>query len=351
MSRFKKVFLPILLLALAIGSEIVGIIVCGKMLPDYKNEVFIEENQNINQLIFVDNKDNSRFYPWLSYHADEMVSAQSYIENHLYDQSLDVFFNNSSENVEKYDLDDYVLKKIIISEINQLVFYIIEDLDRSNYPQENIDFSKDIKFDNNASVIYLKDVKYINQNNETKLLDLVVKLSTYDVLYFRIRNENPEKPTSQEISRKNKELLENVEEIFTYLIEWTPPNYKEIEEKDKYDSEEFEIGESNNLEEKNAKNYSDNIIYNYITSLNMVDFYLEEDKFVFCTMSSDKFILPVRIVVSAQILNSQYTIFSNSDELIIVLSGMDDNSKYSDTILYYSISENKITGFSTKSTF
>lgn len=350
MKRFKKVFLPILLLALAIGSEIVGIIVCGKMLPDYKNEVFIEENQDINQLIFVDNKDNLRFYPWLSYHADEMVSASSYVENHLYDQSLDVFLNNSSEKVEKYDLDDYLLKETIISEINELIFFIIENLDRSNYPQENTDFYKDIKFDNNASVIYLKDVKYINQNNETKLLDLVVKLSSYDILYFRIRNENPEKPTSQEISRKNKELLENVEEIFKYLIEWSTQGYKEIEER-VYDGEEFDVSESNALEEKDTKNYSDNVISNYMTSLNIEDFYLEEDKIVFYTIPNDKFIQPVHIVVSTQILNSQYTIFSNSDELIIVLSGMDDNSKYSDTILYYSISENKITGFSTKSTF
>ena len=111
MSKFKKFILPTLLLTLAMGAEITGIIFCGKMLPDYKNEIFTEEKKNITQLNLLQFGDNSRFYPWLSYREDELISAPSYITSHIYDQSLDTFANSLGD--DRYNYDDEALKKIM----------------------------------------------------------------------------------------------------------------------------------------------------------------------------------------------------------------------------------------------
>ena len=138
MSKFKKFILPTLLLTLAMGAEITGIIFCGKMLPDYKNEIFTEEKKNITQLIFVDDGDNSRFYPWLSYREDELISAPSYITSHIYDQSLDTFANGLGD--DRYNYDDEALKKIMFENINKMIFYVIQTLDINNIPKENTDF-------------------------------------------------------------------------------------------------------------------------------------------------------------------------------------------------------------------
>lgn len=309
MSKFKKFILPTLLLTLAMGAEITGIIFCGKMLPDYKNEIFTEEKKNITQLIFVDDGDNSRFYPWLSYREDELISAPSYITSHIYDQSLDTFANSLGD--DRYNYDDEALKKIMLDNINEMIFYVIQTLDINNIPKENTDFSQNVEFDNNASIMHIKDFKYTNQNNKVKLLDLVVKLGDNSILYFRVRSEDPPKPDSQEINQKSKEISENVGSAIDYLTKLMESQYSDY----------------------------------------MPEMYVDNGNYVFSTIADDKFAFPIRVVISSMISNSQYTVFSNGDELILVLSGNDNTSKYSDTILYYSISDKKLTGFSMKSTF
>lgn len=323
MNKFRKLILPIVFVIMAIGTEIVGIVICGNMLPSHKNEVFSEEKKNITQLIFVNDEDNSRFYPWLSYHEEELVSVQTYIENHLYDQSIETF--RPQLDIDNSLIDDEYSKKEIISTFNQMILYTIEKLDNKNYPADEIDFSKYAKFDNNASIVCIKDLEYKNQNNETKLLDLVIKLNSNDILYLRIRNKNPPKPTSQEINQKSKELSDCVEQTFEYN------------------------SESDN-KEKNNKN-SDNVILQYLQSVNLTDSYYENGRYIFSSPSYDKTAFSIRVVIPSILASSQYTVFSNNDELMIVFSGTNNTSKYSDTILYYSISEDRITGFSIRSTF
>lgn len=323
MNKFRKLILPIVFVIMAIGTEIVGIVICGNMLPSHKNEVFSEEKKNITQLIFVNDEDNSRFYPWLSYHEEELVSVQTYIENHLYDQSIETF--RPQLDIDNSLIDDEYSKKEIISTFNQMILYTIEKLDNKNYPADEIDFSKYAKFDNNASIVCIKDLEYKNQNNETKLLDLVIKLNSNDILYLRIRNKNPPKPTSQEINQKSKELSDCVEQTFEYN------------------------SESDN-KEKNNKN-SNNVILQYLQSVNLTDSYYENGRYIFSSPSYDKTAFSIRVVIPSILASSQYTVFSNNDELMIVFSGTNNTSKYSDTILYYSISEDRITGFSIRSTF
>lgn len=344
MSKFKKFILPTLLLTLAMGAEITGIIFCGKMLPDYKNEIFTEEKKNITQLIFVDDGDNSRFYPWLSYREDELISAPSYITSHIYDQSLDMFANSLGD--DRYNYDDEALKKIMLENINEMIFYVIQTLDINNIPKENTDFSQNVEFDNNASIMHIKDFKYTNQNNKTKILDLVVKLGDNSILYFRVRSENPPKPDSQEINQKSKEISEDVCSAIDYLTKSMESQYSELALTDMYFSEQ------NEYEEDVAEQpLESNKIYDYISSIYMPEMYVDNGNYVFSTIADDKFAFPIRVVISSMISNSQYTVFSNGDELILVLSGNDNTSKYSDTILYYSISDKKFTGFSMKSTF
>lgn len=344
MGKFKKFILPILLLTLAMGVEITGIIFCGKMLPDYKNEIFTEEKKNITQLVFVDDGDNSRFYPWLSYREDELVTAPSYITSHIYDQSMDMFANGLGD--DKYSYDEEALKKIMLENINTMVSYIIQTLDSNNIPKEDTDFSQNVKFDNNASIMCIKDFKYTNQNNKAKLLDLVVRLGDTSVLYFRVRSENPPKPDSQEINQKSKEISEDVNSAVDYLMKLIESQHYETEIKDMYFSEKREDDEE--IIEEPLEN---NIIYDYIESIYMPEMYIDNGNYVFSTIADDKFAFPIRIVISSMISNSQYTVFANGDELILVLSGSDNTSKYSDTILYYSISDKKLTGFSMRSTF
>lgn len=343
MSKFKKFILPTLLLTLAMGAEITGIIFCGKMLPDYKNEIFTEEKKNITQFIFVDDGDNSRFYPWLSYREDELISAPSYITSHIYDQSLDTFANGLGD--DRYNYDDEALKKIMFENINKMIFYVIQTLDINNIPKENTDFSQNVEFDNNASIMHIKDFKYTNQNNKVKLLDLVVKLGDNSILYFRVRSENPPKPDSQEINQKSKEFSEDVGSAIDYLTKFMK-FHSEISPTDMYFSERGE-----DEEEITEQPSESNIIYSYISSIYMPEIYIDNGNYVFSTIANDKFAFPIRIVISSIISSSQYTVFSNGDELILVLSGNDNTSKYSDTILYYSISDKKITGFSMRSTF
>lgn len=226
-----------------------------------------------------------------------------------------------------------------------MILFVIEKLDSNNFPANESDFYQSVKFDNNASIMYLKDFKYINENNETKLFDLVMRLSSGDILYFRIRNENPAKPTSQEISQKSKELSEDVGETFSYLAKLLSG------EQDVNKEEEVQEAQQMNYSEEDSEtDYKDNIICDYLMSIKMQEGYIENVNYVF-SATDDKFDFSIRVVISPVIFSSQYTIFSNGDELMVVLSGTDNNSKYSDTILYYSISENKITGFSLKRTF
>lgn len=340
MSNHKKMFLPILLLILAVGIEIVGIILCGKMLPDYKNEVFSDEKNNITSLIFIGDEDNSRFYPWLSYHEDEMIPVRTYIENHLYDRSVEIFTYTDNDSDNK---SDAALKETVIYNLNQMIFCAIENLDSENYPKEDIDFSKYAEFDNNASILRIKNLEYKNRDNKTKLLDLVMLYSN-DILYFRIRDKNPPKPTSQEINAKSKKLSENVIETFDLLTTLVPELPKNSE---KEISREQSVQNADNY----SKSYSENILINYITNIKTADFYIDDGRYIFSSATDDKFNIPVRITVPSIITSSQYTVFSNNDELMIVFSGADNRSKYSNTILYYSISENRITGFSMRTIF
>lgn len=341
MNKFRKLILPIVLVIMAIGTEIVGIVICGNMLPSHKNEIFSEEKKKITQLVFVDGEDNTRFYPWLSYHEEELVSVQTYIENHLYDQSIEMF--RSQLDIDKFLIDDEYVKKEIIYTFNQMILYTIEKLDNKNYPADEIDFSKYAKFDNNASIVCIKDLEYKNQDNETKLLDLVIKLNSNDIMYLRIRNKSFPKPTTQEINQKSKELSDCVGQTFEYITELFSLQQKTQE------IEEMYYSESDNKEKDNKNN--DNVILQYLQSINLTDNYYENGRYIFSSSSDDKTAVHIRVVIPSILASSKYTVFSNSDELMIVFSGTDNTSKYSDTILYYSISEDRITGFSIRSTF
>ena len=234
----------------------------------------------------------------------------------------------------------------MLENINEMIFYVIQTLDINNIPKENTDFSQNVEFDNNASIMHIKDFKYTNQNNKTKILDLVVKLGDNSILYFRVRSENPPKPDSQEINQKSKEISEDVCSAIDYLTKPMESQYSELALTDMYFSEQ------NEYEEDVAEQpLESNKIYDYISSIYMPEMYVDNGNYVFSTIADDKFAFPIRVVISSMISNSQYTVFSNGDELILVLSGNDNTSKYSDTILYYSISDKKFTGFSMKSTF
>lgn len=347
MSGFRKFILPVALVVLAISIEIVGIIFCGKMLPDYKNEVFAEEKKNITQLIFVNDEDNSRFYPWLSYHEDEFTPAQSYIENHLYDPNIEFMISSYDETYSFKEMDDRERKEVIIYNFNQMILYAIETFDAENYPEEEIDFLMYAKFDNNASILCIKDCEYKNRAGETKLLDLVMKVDTKDMQYFRIRDKSPAKPTSQQISQKSKELSENVDETLEYFAKWPEELIKE-ESEDYYTDNEIQ---QTFVETDNSQKYNNhNIINEYLISIPVSLGYWQDDNY-HIIMNEGKLGFQISVVVPSVLLNSQYTVFSNGDELMVVFSGSDDASKYSDTILYYSISEDRIIGFSIGNTF
>ena len=98
----------------------------------------LRKRKNITQLIFVDDGDNSRFYPWLSYREDELISAPSYITSHIYDQSLDMFANSLGD--DRYNYDDEALKKIMLENINEMIFYVIQTLDINNIPKRKYRF-------------------------------------------------------------------------------------------------------------------------------------------------------------------------------------------------------------------
>ncbi len=66
---------------------------------------------------------------------------------------------------DRYNYDDEALKKIMLENINEMIFYVIQTLDINNIPKENTDFSQNVEFDNNASIMHIKDFKYTNQNN------------------------------------------------------------------------------------------------------------------------------------------------------------------------------------------
>lgn len=357
-AKLRKYLLPFLMIILAGSVELVGVLLCGKMIPDYKNELFTEEKRNITQLMFIDEEENSRFYPWLSYDESDCVTVDEYLKrlytsDYVMKTVTGVSENDEMKGVYK-DIDIEALKQELcsseIEDFNNMVIFIIYVFDGENAVDQETDFSKEIMIDENKNMIYLKDFECSDSNGEKKLLDLVMTLGNKDVLYYRFRSKDTKKATATEINQKSKELTEDVQYVMENFSKYFSEDEITTEVNGYYDEEQKEIEDK--IEENSVSEADKNIITDYFSGfysgypIESFDVYYQ-DEMICCSFGSDGW-NPYPIIVSfPQYLDElQYSIFSYDDELMIVFSDNNTSFEISNIILYYSMSDERITGFS-----
>lgn len=363
-AKLRKYLLPFLLIILAGSVELVGVVLCGKMIPGYKNEVFAEEMNRTTQLMFVDEEDNSRFYPWLSYCENDFVTAEKYFkEKYTYEYVEKTLGISENDKLKDSSLSSYMetlrqeLYSSEIEDFNSMIMFIIYVFDGENAVNEKTDFSKEVMINENKEIICLKNFECSSSDGKKKLLDLVMTLGNKEILYYRFRSENAKDASATEINQKSKELTEDVQFVIANFSKFFPENeisYSELTEMNDDNITNYDVEK-----QKDWEIYGDisdttdvankNIILEYFSGKYPIETfnYYYQDGMIYYSFGSDGCNpYPITIKLPSHLDKLQYSVFSYGDELMIVFSESNTSSEISDIILYYSISDEKITGFS-----
>lgn len=395
----RKIMLSFILTA-AIGvAEIFGIAVCGNMLPDYKNLIFEENSKDSVRLMFINDEDSLRFYPWLEYDKKKCLSYDKYM-NDISDKILKLFYygeiDDQSTNVENKmyaEFDDYITSnfpksdsesemvksdvesacKLFCSEkkneLNETVRFINNTFDNERCAPDNTDFIGCASIDNSTNMLYIEDFEYTDKNKKNYIMDLILCLNDYKVVFYNLKEKTDNVFSSFEITEKSTELISDLDYAFDFLEE----NFESLcyGEKDvqTYDGEE----EVQTDGTKNSNEYFDantdilngdyiknNILLNYISNIKnsgiRAEICCSENNFAGVRFYRDYSEIPEDhtmqnlfdsgmpyFTVEIPFYSKEYNIFSDGDELIMVLNG---DTREESTILYYCLSCGRITGIS-----
>ena len=370
--KIKKMLLPLLLVILAGCVEIAAILLCRNMIPDFKNEVFTDQ-KNISTLpMFVTDEDDSRFYPMLEYYnSDKCISYKEFasqeIKSLMADKSFfQYFYENPEEigvqvqNIEDADADEiYGFYQLCH---NNAIRFIVTSFDGEEVLPDDTDFTRNAVINSETSDLYIKDFELKGKDGKTRLLDLAFGLYSRSVLYYRLRSKNTDSADTNEINQLSRRLIRDAEDIMPHIYDYLPYSTGEsTDDTNIYDGiiAEDEFDENQKYAYTNSGE-PDNILLNFFRrirekdilylsdTLYPSDYYKDEnvDFLALNVLSEDeKYGMNIRIPVYPDKDEYNYNVFSNGDELILLVSS-GRSSAYSGYIFYYSMTDQKITGFS-----
>ncbi len=386
----KKIIISFVLIAAIGAAEIFGILICGNMIPDYKNQIFEESGSDSTRLMFINDEDSSRFYPWLEYDKESCISYEKYItdccDNLL--KASDYNDNYQAEVVEDiiaylraeaeknggdFDANNKSQKDLksvyssICSEqknkLNHMIGFINRTFDYVRCAPEKTDFADSALIDKSIGILYIEGFKYIGTDNAGHIMDLVMGLTDYSVKFYRLREETGKVFSSSDITRKSEKIIDDLDYAIPYIEKYYTSSYVKNYEEDYNDSDGVRLNDDAEYEENSEEPFladeDDNALFDYLINISMsgvgcdlsmpdtdgyinINFYEYENITDKAEENYCTFVFYLEIPHYAD----EYNVFSSGDELIIVLSS---DSRKNSTILYYSLSADRITGIGTGS--
>lgn len=390
----KKIIISFIL-TFAIGvAEILGIEVCGNMIPDYKNQIFEESRSDNTRLMFISDEDSSRFYPWLKYNKDDVLDYEGYVQkccdekieeykleakesamdvetkeinmDVLYENVIQYLIGESEKNGIQFDeknVSSEELEKAYKNvnleyreELNQEIAIINSFFDYERRAVENTDFVSNAVIDRNTKLLYIEDFEYIGIDKKRHKMDLVLSMADYKLEFYRLREETNKTFESSWITEKSTKIINDLDYAITAIEKYYMSSYiEEIPAEGYYDEYIVEEKKTDNADiPEFLKENSDNVLLSYLYGISknkpVYDSCISDDNdYVVINLygnnvgknETDNYMMEFYVKIPYN--SNEYNVFSSGDELIIVFSA---GSRESSTILYYSLSAERITGIS-----
>ncbi len=366
------------------AAEIFGIIMCGNMIPDYKDQIFEESKSDSTRLMFINDEDSSRFYPWLEYDSEKCVSYDVYIKNYygglpeasvedeknteeIPEEIIYILCHEADKNGTVFDVNsisDTDLKRAYEylystrkNELNSIISCVNYTFDNNISAPDDTDFISSALINGDDGTLYLNGFEYIGIDKNKHIMDLVMDVTDYRLKFYRLREETDKEFSSSEITKKSAEIINDLDYALTYIEKFYMLSCTEkIDEQ--YDAD---VNAENNDEAvqiylDDADN--DNLLLNFLSHIEKSGTHFDimlsnadKEKYINISFSIDFFdnkyqedvYMAASFYADIPYYSGEYSIFSIGDEIMIVLSA---DSRESSTILYYSLSAERITGIS-----
>lgn len=389
----KKIIVSLVLIG-AIGlTEIFGIAVCGNMIPDYKNQIFKESKSDSTRLMFINDEDSSRFYPWLKYNKYDVLDYEGYVQKccdekieeyksvtketamdvEIKELTMDVLYENviqyligeSEKNGIQFDeknVSSEELKEAYRSvnpkyreELNQEIKIINSIFDNERRAVENTDFVSNSVIDRNTKLLYIEDFEYTGIDKKRHRMDLVLSMADYKLEFYRLREETNKTFESSWITEKSTKIINDLDYAITAIEKYYMSSYTEMPMQADYDGYIVDEKEKYNADiPEFFKENTDNVLLGYLYGIlknkPMYDSCISDNNdYILINLYGDNvgeyetYHYMMEFYVKIPYNSNEYNVFSSGDELIIVFSA---GSRESSTILYYSLSAERITGIS-----
>lgn len=371
--KFNKKIIVSAVLVIAIGAaEVFGIMLCRNMIPDFKNEIFEESKSDTTQLMFINDEDSLRFYPWLSYDETSCISFRKYFENEMalynaeigeeeYAKGIKDIAEKSGEEFDENKFGETEMKKAYEykyqgykDRFNMTVRRIIETFDGDKIAPDDMDFSGSVLIDEEKSIAYIQGFEYTDMQRQKHILDLVFGADNAQLRFYRLRESTDKTFSSTEITAKSSDIMNDLNDSLPILEKYFISGVYTEYPYDYWESDEYEDDAVEKKEENITEIGSGNIITEFLGRIEnskteigfdsyddvsyMVTFYGIDDTESYGDEYSDTWFF-----MDLPQYSTEYNIFSNGDELMIVLGS---GPRESSTILYYSLSSDRITGIS-----
>lgn len=307
----KNIIMPIMLCAVVIFFALSGIQLIKMFIPDGKNEVFTDKKSDKKQLMYINSEADNRFYHWLDIDKEDTISYKDYLKTYTeVDDSEYTFFET--------DFNMY-----ISSIINQ---NFISD-ETPSFITGDTDFSSSAEYNTKNCLFFLKNFECKKTDGTDVLIDIVISEKDDRVLYYRCRQKNTKSFTKTEINQ----AYQNLEKQLKLAYEFYLPHNVAIQE-----AEESVNTDDSDNENENAT-VENNIFVNYLESnYNALISSSETD-------NSDENLFLLYNVFQKEY---DYTMLSYGDEIIIIFYEHGGRPISQSIMLYYSMTEDKIIGFS-----
>lgn len=314
----KNIIMPIILCAVVIFFALSGVELIKVFIPDGKNEVFTDKMSDKKQLMYINSEADDRFYHWLDVDNENTISYTDYLKTYVeVDDSEFTYFANSFN----MHISLIINQNFVVS-------------DNPSFITGDTDFSSNTKYNTKNCLFFLKNFECKKDDGTDVLIDIVISEEQDSVLYFRCRQKNTKTFTKTEINEAYQNLEKQLKLAYEYYQ--TDKAYTEIQEATESEPiyDDFEDVSDNTTAE-------DNIFIKYVESsydalIKYSDIYNSGKE-----QNFEKYFL-----YSVFQERYDYTMLSYGDEIIIIFYEQGGRPISQSTMLYYSMTENKIIGFS-----
>lgn len=307
----KNIILPIMLCAVVIFLALSGVELIKVFIPDGKNEVFTDKMSDKKQLMYINSEADDRFYHWLDVDNENTISYTDYLKTYVEVDDSEFTYFEADFNMH------------ISSIINQ---NFIAD-ETPSFINGDTDFSSNTKYNTKNCLFFLKNFECKKDDGTDVLIDIVINEKDGGILYFRCRQKNTKTFTKTEINNAYQNLEEQLKLAYEFYLSHNA-EIREAEESivtDAFDNESEDVTVKNNIFVKYLET-------NYNALISSSEAYnSDENPFLLYNLFQKEY---------------DYTMLSYGDEIIIIFYEQGGRPISQSTMLYYSMTENKIIGFS-----